>query len=195
MQYDVEEVTMRGKQEFIDYLKHYRHDWLNHIQVVKGYITLGKAEDAQRYLDGVIIRSLEESKISQLGDPNLAYFLLTYNWRQDRVIMDVEIDQNSVDISSIGKDYPYLLSWIKELTTMVEKECDHEDENHLLIVFYIDDLGLVVKVDFEGAWSEISGRSAILALKESVKKDQGTLVIEDHDTSQFRFEIGTIKNK
>jgi stage 0 sporulation protein B (sporulation initiation phosphotransferase) len=191
MQFDVEEGTVRRKQEFIDYLKHYRHDWLNHIQVVKGYITLGKAEDAQRYLDGVIIKSLEESKISQLGDPDLAYFLLTYNWRQDRVILDVEIDHNSVEISSIGKDYPYLLAWIKELTTMVERQCDQEDENHLLIVLCIDDKGLIVKVDFEGDWPETDGKAAIVALKEIVKKDQGTLVIEEHNTSQFCFEIRT----
>lgn len=189
------EGTVRDKQEFINYLKHYRHDWHNHIQVIKGYITLGKVEDAQRYLDGVIIKSFEESKISQLGDPDLAYFLLTYNWIQDRVILDVEIDENSVEISSVGKNYPYLLSWIKEVTRMVEKDCDLEDENHLLIVLCMDELGVTVTVDFEGAWSDVSGRAAILALKETVSKDNGLLVVENHDTSHFCFEIGTIKKE
>jgi stage 0 sporulation protein B (sporulation initiation phosphotransferase) len=182
---------VKDKEEFVHYLKHYRHDWLNHIQVIKGYLSLGKIDDAQRVLDQVVMESHDEAKVSQLGDPDLAFFLLTYNWRQDKVTLGVEIEENSAESSSKGENYPYLLSWVIEITNMVEKGCDQEEENHLLIMFCFQDQGLTVRVEFEGGWEEQEGNRAITVLEETVKNSQGKLIVNVHNNVELRFDIVT----
>jgi stage 0 sporulation protein B (sporulation initiation phosphotransferase) len=182
---------MRDKEEFVQYLKHYRHDWLNDIQVIHGYLSLGKIDDVKRVLDQVIMKSHDESKVSQLGDFELSYFLLTYNWSQDRVTLAIEIEETTSEISSIGKNYPYLLTWIKEITGMVEQGCDPEEYNCLLIVLSAQECGLIMTVEFEGGWEEQSRNNAIQKLGEIVKVNQAKLIVDVHNDTEFRFDIVT----
>jgi stage 0 sporulation protein B (sporulation initiation phosphotransferase) len=187
----LEEGSVRDKEEFVQYLKHYRHDWLNDIQVIQGYLSLGKIDDVKRVLDQVIMRSHDESKVSQLGDLDLAYFLLTYNWSQDRVILAVEIEEDTAEISSIGKNYPYLLPWIKEITGMVEQGCDPEEYNRLLIVLSVQEGRLIMTVEFEGGWEEQIGSNEFRKLGEIVKLNQARLIVDVHNDTEFRFDIVT----
>jgi stage 0 sporulation protein B (sporulation initiation phosphotransferase) len=180
---------VRDKEEFVHYLKHYRHDWLNDIQVIQGYLSLGKIDSAKRVLDQVIMRSHDESKVSQLGDLDLAYFLLTYNWSQDKVTLAVEIEENTAEISSIGKNYPYLLAWIKEITGMVEQGCDPEEFNHLLLILSVQERGLIMTVEFEGGWEEQVGNTSVVKLGEIVKDNQAKLIVDVHNDTEFRFDI------
>jgi stage 0 sporulation protein B (sporulation initiation phosphotransferase) len=182
---------MKPKEEFINHMKHYRHDWLNHIQIIKGYLSLGKVDVAQKFLDHVIINSHYESKISQLGNVDLAYHLLTYNWTQDRVVLEVEIEDDGVEISSVGKNYPYIGSWIMEITKIVEENSEINQENRLSILLDITVERLTVTVEFVGNWAEQEGRKAIMRLQELVEKDQGKLVLGEHSKSEFTFEIFT----
>ena len=142
----------KEKQEFLNCLKHYRHDWLNHIQIIKGYLSLDKAEKAQKYLDQVIIQAHYESKISQLGDTDLAYFLLTYNWVQDKLMLDVEIEENDIEIHAIGVKYPYLYTWCKELTRIAEVHSTVHYDNRLSILVEVNPQVLTLTVEFLGGW-------------------------------------------
>ncbi|WP_025027399.1 Spo0B domain-containing protein [Caldalkalibacillus mannanilyticus] len=180
---------MNKKQEFIEYLKHYRHDWLNHIQIIKGYLSLGKMDQAQKFLDSVIVNSHYESKISQLGDVDLSYFLLTYNWTQEKIMLDIEIEDDDADISKIGVNYPYLLSWLSTITKMVESYCECQFENRLSFLFQVKEKHIAVVVEFIGKWKNEEAKQAISAIQEMVQKERGTFVLGENDESKFDFEI------
>jgi stage 0 sporulation protein B (sporulation initiation phosphotransferase) len=180
---------MNRKEDFIHYLKHYRHDWLNHIQIIKGYLSLEKIEQAQKFLDQVIVDTHYESKISQLGDTDLSYFLLTFNWRQDKVVLDIEFEEDHVEISKIGANYPYLLAWITNITQSVEEICDCHQENRLSFLFHVIEHKLIMTVEYTGSWEEQEGRKAIQELTRIVESDQGSLKVEIHTSTEFSFEI------
>ena len=184
---------MNQKQELIEYLKQYRHDWLNHIQIIKGYLALDKLDQAQKFLDQVIINAHYESKISQLGDIDLSYFLLTYNWKQDKVLLEVEIEQEDIEICTIGKDYPYLLLWLQELTQLVEENCQEQQENRLSILFECTSSKISLTTEFIGKWDTNKGRIALERFQNIIEGAHGSLRIGIHNESEFSLEIEAAK--
>jgi len=182
---------MNTKQEFIDNLKHYRHDWLNHVQIIKGYISLNKTEQAQKYLDSVIVNAHYESKISNIGHVDLAYLLLTYNWTQDKIVLDVEIEEDDVEISVIGTNYPYILTWIKEVIALVERNSVCFHDNRLSIVFHLTKNDLVLELEFSGKWTLVEG--CFNPLHGMVKKENGSLEVKRSTETEFELEIKTEK--
>lgn len=62
--------------EIIHLLKTQRHDFINHLQVLQGYLQLGKTEMAARYLQDVSREMVESGWVFQLPWPELAAVLL-----------------------------------------------------------------------------------------------------------------------
>ncbi|HHP51706.1 MAG TPA: hypothetical protein ENM97_08280 [Moorella mulderi] len=58
--------------DIIAFLRWQRHDYLNHLQVISGYLQLGKAEQALAYLQGVLKEMEELGKLMRLKSPSLA---------------------------------------------------------------------------------------------------------------------------
>lgn len=181
---------MKLKKEFIRFLRQYRHDWLNHLQVIKAYASMDKKDELSRFIDQLIINAHEEARISRLGDVELSYFLLTYNWTQDKLQLDVELEIDEHEqIDQIGPRYPYLLNWIKQLTQSMENIALVGEENRLLLLLSYLDRQLTICVDFIGTWDEEQGMLEIKRLEELVTKDQGKLKLNQHIKGQLSFEM------
>lgn len=67
-----------------------RHDSLNHIQVLMGYLSLNKPERISSYLEKIVNQWELERKVSQINDPVLACYLVTFirdhaewHWKMD----------------------------------------------------------------------------------------------------------------
>ncbi|MCJ7839910.1 sporulation initiation phosphotransferase B [Lederbergia sp. NSJ-179] len=71
---------MKDKEEALTLLQHVRHDWLNRIQLIKSYLTLGKIDQAERVIEEVILESQQEARLTKLGLPEFATLLLFHNW-------------------------------------------------------------------------------------------------------------------
>lgn len=60
-------------------LSRYRHDWMNEFQLIIGYVRLKKYDRIEEFLQKVIHRAREESKLSLLGDTSLILYLVGFN--------------------------------------------------------------------------------------------------------------------
>jgi stage 0 sporulation protein B (sporulation initiation phosphotransferase) len=69
------------RQLWIDTLGHARHDWLNDLQLIIGYVKLNKTDKLASFVEMLKQKMNEESRIARWGHPKLVEFLLTYRAR------------------------------------------------------------------------------------------------------------------
>jgi len=74
-------------------LSQQRHDWMNELQILYGYLRLQKLHNAMETLDRIRERMESESRISRLGSSELAYFLLSFRALSDTLRLDVRVDE------------------------------------------------------------------------------------------------------
>jgi stage 0 sporulation protein B (sporulation initiation phosphotransferase) len=72
-------------------LSHHRHDWMNELQILYGYLRLNKIDKAVDVVDRIRVRMDHDSKLSQIGITELATFLLSFRAICDTMKLDVEI--------------------------------------------------------------------------------------------------------
>lgn len=87
-----------------DQLDHYRlqrHDFLNHWQVIMGYLQLGKADKALSYMR-VGINGLEaEQQVGQIPQETVAAILLSLviSLRKEEIPVEVELDNRMKEVN------------------------------------------------------------------------------------------------
>lgn len=73
-------------------LNHHRHDWMNDLQVLYGYIRMGKADKMVTCVEQIRERMTTESKIAKLGIPSLVTYLQSFRTLTHALELDVEIE-------------------------------------------------------------------------------------------------------
>lgn len=61
----------------IQFLRIQQHDFMNHIQVIHGYLQLNKARKAMEYIEDIIVQKKSLSSLYKLHDPEMAACLLS----------------------------------------------------------------------------------------------------------------------
>ncbi|EGG34140.1 Spo0B domain-containing protein [Paenibacillus sp. HGF5] len=64
------------EQTAIQMLNHHRHDWMNELQILYGYIQLGKLDKTVGSVERIKDRMATESRISKLGIPSLVFIYI-----------------------------------------------------------------------------------------------------------------------
>ncbi|MFD2926100.1 Spo0B domain-containing protein [Halobacillus naozhouensis] len=86
-----------SKEEIIAILRHKRHDWMNQIQLVQGYASMGKMDKLQIQLNKISHDSEQERRLLNSGAYEFTVWLLTFNWTQEQYRLVYTI-QNNVDL-------------------------------------------------------------------------------------------------
>lgn len=75
----------------IDVLRHARHDWLNQLQLIKANLSLNRVERANEIIEEIIVSSRHESNLMNLKVPQLAEYLITFNWLKHPIVLITEV--------------------------------------------------------------------------------------------------------
>ncbi|MDO7906875.1 Spo0B domain-containing protein [Paenibacillus sp. JX-17] len=84
----------------ISTLNHHRHDWMNDLQVLYGYIRLGKHDKTVQCVERIKERVAEESKIAKLGIPSLVFFLQSFRSYGANLELHVEV-QDQMQLGAV----------------------------------------------------------------------------------------------
>ncbi|SDN46695.1 Spo0B domain-containing protein [Alkalicoccus daliensis] len=122
---------MAGVQNIVQALSHYRHDFLNDIQLIKSYLALGKLETVDAVLEKIIYRAEQESRLSSLHMPAFAEKLLTYNWHSPKVPAEIEINAGNDNWAVVEQ---HALTIFNRFTGLVEKKTKLGEDRQLLII-------------------------------------------------------------
>ncbi|WP_058302202.1 Spo0B domain-containing protein [Gorillibacterium timonense] len=105
----------QGKQDsrLLRILSIYRHDWMNHIQVLMGYIQLGKYERLADYVDKINGQVFQESYLVKMGVPELAVYY--YNFRADKRSLELEFEiEQEISLSRLPAEGRKAVRFIRE---------------------------------------------------------------------------------
>ncbi|NMA58615.1 Spo0B domain-containing protein, partial [Clostridium cochlearium] len=98
---------MKDMGLFIDSLRNQRHDFMNDIQVLYGYMQINKYEEALRYLKKISKENENISNIYNLGDKFLGYILENNIKTMNKygILLDIELEISSFNDIYFEKDF------------------------------------------------------------------------------------------
>lgn len=150
--------------KFIDLYRKQRHDFMNNVQVIYGYLQLKKEEEMKKYLDKVIEENKTISKIYALGDQYLGFFMeqnIRNLWEKEITVeLDIEIEVFSKEVFS----YEYNKKNI--LVNNIFNEIENNKFKFVYIYIFEDEIGeslliannesSVNELEWMDDWEEIS---------------------------------------
>lgn len=144
---------MRKETEWtlVETLRHARHDWMNDIQIVKGYLALSKLDEAARAADHIIVKAAQESKLCNLGMPGMAELFITFNWSNHLFRLEYEVDD---DVASGLADDQLVLVYFSQFFSLIERHIVEYKDHQLFVRFSEADDQLLVRMEWMGALSE-----------------------------------------
>lgn len=86
-----ERMLDHAQTSLIQTLSHHRHDWMNELQVLYGYLRLNKPDKAVEIVDRIRTRMDHDSRLSHFGNPKLSIYLLSFRTMCDTMRLDVEV--------------------------------------------------------------------------------------------------------
>lgn len=72
---------------------HYRHDWMNDIQILMGYVQLKKYDKLLKMMEKIKDKVQQESLISKLGMPSLILYLFAFKSEVKELQLNIRINE------------------------------------------------------------------------------------------------------
>ena len=71
-------------EDVIELLQHYRHDLMNQVQIMKGYLSMKKYDQVSHKLDELVEGFTEERKLMNLNTPEFNLWIIRFNmWHKN----------------------------------------------------------------------------------------------------------------
>ena len=80
------------QQAAIRTLNHHRHDWMNELQVLYGYIQLGKPDKTVQTVERIKERIALDSRIAKLGVPSLVFYIQSFRTHSSSLELEVQVE-------------------------------------------------------------------------------------------------------
>jgi len=80
------------QQAAIRTLNHHRHDWMNDLQILYGYIQLGKPDKSVECVERIKERIALDSRIAKLGIPSLVFYIQSFRTYRSSLELEVLVE-------------------------------------------------------------------------------------------------------
>ncbi|ADU29746.1 sporulation initiation phosphotransferase B [Evansella cellulosilytica] len=151
---------MTKEWDVVEVLRHYRHDWLNKLQLIKGNLDIGRLEKVDSLIDDVIRQTKNESHLSNMNVKHLATRLLTFNWEEHPFVLHFEVINGKENWQPAETK---VMSILEALFTFFNEHAKQGYDNQLYLT--LKDLnGIEIEIDYHGQLSKIT------AFQEDLRK-------------------------
>ncbi|WP_181349710.1 Spo0B domain-containing protein [Thalassobacillus sp. CUG 92003] len=116
---------MGQSEDIIHLLRHKRHDWMNHLQLVQGYAAMGKQDEVVDKVKSLIAEAEQERKLLNANAPHFTLWLLSFNWYHDNYRLSYTVDKDGFS----GERYD--LSLLARSKRVLSVLLDHSDPDVL----------------------------------------------------------------
>lgn len=142
---------MKKQWGSVELLRHCRHDWLNHMQLIKANLSLNRVKRANEIIDEITMQSQHESKLTNLNIPVVSEMLLTFNWLEHPYKIEVEIFGRERDLSEYEKNlHDFFTHWFEQL----DAHSNREHENSVQVTFQLKEQGAFISLEFTGVLNQ-----------------------------------------
>jgi sensor histidine kinase regulating citrate/malate metabolism len=130
---------------------HYRHDWMNEIQLLFGYVKLKKYDKLEDLMEKIKHKVQQESFISKLGHAELIVYLLSFQAEVKELLLEIEMERE-IHLNELNL---HLQDLHKLLTGLMEgfksNSLHHTNGEHKLIVKLLEQTdSLRIEMEYEG---------------------------------------------
>ncbi|WP_254639490.1 Spo0B domain-containing protein [Cohnella sp. GbtcB17] len=146
---------VKSRQDLVGTLSHHRHDWMNELQILYGYLRMQKIDKAIAVVDRIKEEMERDSRISRLGSPELSAYLLSFRTFCDTLTLDARVDEHlqASCVLSAGPERVSRAAIGLINAYRVRASSAAAEENQLRIVFLEAGGELRIETSYEGAWS------------------------------------------
>ncbi|MGF9711413.1 Spo0B domain-containing protein [Paenibacillus naphthalenovorans] len=139
-------------QRILRLFNHYRHDWMNDIQILMGYVQLKKYDKLSPLMEKIKAKVQQESYISKLGIPHLILHLLTFQAEVKELALDIRLEEE-VHLSELEHPEASAEEIIAVLDAFKEEAtASMEDESFLVLRLSREGQRLLLTAVYEGAY-------------------------------------------
>ncbi|WKB36847.1 Spo0B domain-containing protein [Terrilactibacillus sp. S3-3] len=148
---------MLDEEKLLEIFRYARHDWLNELQLIKGYLSLEKFDQVEKIIERLIEKLQNEAGLSNLKVPKLAAYLLTFNWSMHRFHLTFKVPRGDSGLSSW--DEALVLFFKAFFFHVIDEQASKMTDNQLELAF---DIGTAARIFliFEGRMADENGEAA-----------------------------------
>ncbi|TQK73598.1 stage 0 sporulation protein B (sporulation initiation phosphotransferase) [Brevibacillus sp. AG162] len=159
--------------QLLTVLNRQRHDWLNHVQVLLGYLHLNRTEQGEAHLKRIAQMAMQESMVARLNSSLLSVFFLTFNALNNELLLEVDVC-NHVDLTRVVLSEQDLFQLVSEILCTVN---DHVDQSgyepaSMQVSLQMDECGVHFRFDLAG----ILHASGMEELEKLIRKSEQSTV-------------------
>lgn len=101
----------------IQLLRHQRHELMNDIQIIHGYVSMGKMEKVEEKLNAVIDNFHQERRLMNLNVPNFTLWLMQFNAMHSNIRLGYCIHIENINLANVDT---LLLNQCKQIVDCIE---------------------------------------------------------------------------
>lgn len=179
------------RQKFLTMLSQFRHDWLNHFQVLLGYLKLERYDLCEEYIRRVTNETKNESRVAALGIPSLVIFLLTHNVLHQELKVEVEVPE-LITLSHLSEAKQRRVSQLIEgviETYRLHSVSDRGQPNTLFLLIQRLEETLYLSIEFEGRLDDKACLQALRALARQRENEAERFVEGLHNERESVMEF------
>jgi len=154
----VERAVQSLQMTAIRTLNHHRHDWMNDLQVLYGYIRMQKPDRTIQCVERIRDRMVLESRIAKLGIPALIMFFQSFRTTSQSLQLDVTIEED-LNLAELPLDSETLTETIVSMVNAYRFAVKNGlgEAPRLVIGLALGDQKLLISFQFEGELGDSGG--------------------------------------
>lgn len=164
--------TVYGPEDLIAVVNRHRHDWMNDLQVLFGYIQMNKQDRIKEYIARLSDKLTRESLVAKLSDPDLVAYLYRFRAVCDRLWLEV-VPSGEIDLTKLGRTGARAAGWMPAVIDAFAAAAvaEEAETNRLTVRLDRDGGRLTVCFAFAGAFQSGPLHAALAPLLQQVRAE------------------------
>jgi hypothetical protein len=175
------------EEKMIGVLSHARHQWMNELQLLYGYLQLKKWDKLKPAMERIKAKALQESYVSRLGVAELATFLLTFESGGKSMTLDVELSEE-VNLRKLGLEADRLADCFRHLVASFDAHAlaTADGSNGLSVEITRLERELAVEFVFSGSYDKDALQ---LAVERILQRYADAVELEEDEYDEQRVTV------
>lgn len=184
------------KESFIQALSMRRHDYMNDIQLLMGYLQLKKYDKLKDFVEILKDKATQESYMFRWGNPDLIVHMYTFGVLSRKLQVTVETEED-VQLHKLAVDNAYVAARMIDMTKIFERiAVTGQLDNQLTIAVYVDQEQLCSVYEYEGRFDSEDLHRTMRGFLDQQDTQLGTKIQwEEHEdwlTVTLRFPLAEV---
>ena len=119
-------------EDVVNLIQHYRHDLMNHLQVVQGYIKLGNLEKVDASMTELLDHFYQERKLLSLNVPTVLFWVMQFRLKYENYILSYDID---IENKNLSESDQFIEKKLEQIMRDANEKCSNQTLHRVEIEF------------------------------------------------------------